>query len=94
MRLDVASQTHIYADSCTPPQRVDTLPSPQHLGLGASYCCFACLAHSSSVALVVLEAELVNDALLVDSFVKLLHPRAPCALLAAGKGGLVLAPLD
>ena len=44
--------------------------------------------------LLVVEAELVNDALLLVSFVKLHHPRAPCALLEAGKGGLVLTPLD
>ena len=36
----------------------------------------------------------MNEALLLELFIKLIHPHAPCALIKASKGGLVLAPLD
>ena len=50
-------------------------------------------ASRSRLAGVVLEAELVNVAIPLDS-VGLLHALAPFAFRKAGKGGLVLAPLD
>ena len=68
-----------------------SVPSSVHPACSAG-CGAKAIAHW--VFLLVVEAELVNDALLLDSFVKLHHPRAPCALLMAGKSGLVLAPLD